>query len=217
VIKENKTPSDRFRRLINSIHNFVSWTHEPPSGNLEPEKASYIMTILNPPDQDNIFNLFLTHSTRHPEGLAWSDFQTLLICRNFGWEYQKSTRDHNQQTASVPPHYREKFNPVDHCMPLLTPDGLRDMVVMEALADPLGFPKRFNNLLSIINGSQRVLADLEDSSTFPAGPIEENCWPLSPDAEAVSTRAMMQKAAREATVAADDYIRKVDGWIRGCV
>ncbi|KAG0639026.1 hypothetical protein HOY80DRAFT_1076088 [Tuber brumale] len=208
LIKENKTASDRFGRLINSIHYSISRNCEPQSSNLEPEKASYIMTLLGFPDQDNIFNLFLTRSTRHPQGLAWSDFQTLRIYKTCGWEYQKSTRDHSEQTKSVPPEYREIFKPVDDSMPLLTRTGLRAMVVMETLANPQGFPERFNALLYTINESQGALKDLDDNSPFPVGPIPENCWPLSADAVAVSRRAVMQKTAREAIVAADDLISR---------
>ncbi|PWW77363.1 hypothetical protein C7212DRAFT_362340 [Tuber magnatum] len=198
VITENRTASDRFRRLIDSIHNFISWTREPRSGNLEPEKASHIMALLEYPDHDNIFHLFLTHSTQHPHGLAWSDYQTLRIYQTCGWGYQEGPRDHNRQITSVLPQYQESLTSAEQFMPLLTRAGFRDMIVTEALADPVVFRERFNILLYRINGSQRVLRDLEDGRLFPAGPIESNCWPLSPDAEAVETRARMQRTARAA-------------------
>lgn len=198
MITENKRPSDRFKRLIDSIHNSISLTREPRSGDFEPEKASYIMALLCYPEQDNIFYLFQNSSTQNPHGLAWSDYQTLLIYRQCGWDYQEGTRNLEQQIRSVPEEHRETFRPVEHGMPLLTRTGLRDMIVTEALANPQDFCQRFNHLLSVINGPQTALIDLEDRYRFPAGPIGSDCWPMSPDREAVATRSMMQETARAA-------------------
>jgi len=198
MITENKRPSDRFRRLIDSIHNSVSRTREPKSGNFEPEKASYIMALLGYRGHDNIFHLFLNSSIQNPRGLAWSDEQTFQIYKHCGWDYQQGTRSHEQQIASVPMEHQGTFTPADGGMPLLTRAGLRDMIIMEALADPQVFCQRFNRLLSVTNTLQTPLMDLEDNYRFPDGDIESNCWPISPDREAVVTRSTMQKTATTA-------------------
>ncbi|RPB00688.1 hypothetical protein L873DRAFT_1788857 [Choiromyces venosus 120613-1] len=206
MIMENRAASDRFRRLIDSIHHFISWTRVPQTGNLEPEKASYIVALLDYPEEDNIFHLFLTHSRQNRHGLVWSDYQTLLIYQRCGWEYQQGTRDHQQQIASVQPEFQLNFTPVEGGMPLLTRRGLVDMMVTEALADPQVFRERFNALLRKINGSQRALRDLQEQYEFPTEPIGSNCWPVSPDQEAVETRAIIQKEARARAASAAEPV-----------
>lgn len=195
MITEKKTPSDRFERLIDSIHYSISHAHEPRSGNFEPEKVSYIMALLGYHERDNIFHLFITSSMQNPHGLAWSDQQTLLIYQICGWDSQQGTRSHEQQMNSVPVEHRQTFTPVEGGMPLLTRSGLRDMIIMEALADPQRFCGRFNDLLSVANTEQTPLIG-EGGYRFPDGPIGLKCWPMRPDREAEATRSKMREIAR---------------------
>lgn len=167
---------------IDNADTSVVWPVFPRNTNLfEPEKCLLVMYLLQFYASYNIFQRIYDEGRANGKGVAWSDAQVAHMYDTYCWEYQSVQREGS-----------------GYFMPALTRCGFLQMLMSEALVDPVGFSVRLNGLLVSVGG-------LTDPLTGHYFHVERESFPSVPDDNMLQQRNKAIGMVEVAIEAAREY------------